>query len=468
MFGIPTKSLAWPYEPVVTASTRVRVATAFGTAAFYGIIATILVSAIPHGSVAVSTRSFLAFVICIFAFFRLLDSFLLSSFQLSEPGLLLPLFGILCLAFTQAVQFPGNIASSVDPYETQQFIIIFSAIVVAGEVMLRYSNSVERLKVLIATVIIVGLASSIFGIYREIFFKSPDASFYGFLGVRQGYAQFLNRNHFALLAEMSLGLTLGLLIKGCLSKNQKFVGWFIAAIFIYSLLTVNSRGGLVSLAALSVFATFVHTMTRSHGSGKSFLKAFLHSRSFAFRFTAAVGLSIAVFAIIVVATAVVGGDRVVTRVESLPDEIEIHGESKVNRAAIWSSTIELIKERPVFGVGFGGYAAAISRFDTGNGKFSLQQAHSDYLEILANGGLIAMAFFAWFIAAVARKAVRNLASLHPLRGAAAFGASIGLFSVLIHSLVDFGAHIPVNALIFSILIVIATVDIPVDHHASAH
>ena len=468
MSEILSKSAAWHYEPIATATARLKVAAILGNTAFYGIIAAILASAIPNGSVAVSSRSFLAFAICIFAVFRLLASFLVSSFRLSNPGLLLPLISILCLASAQAVQFPGNITVSVDPYETKQFIIFFGSIVVAGEVMLRYTNTLGRLKVLIATVIIVGLASSIFGIYREIFLDSPAASFIGFLDSRQGYAQFLNRNHFALLAEMSLGLNLGLLIKGRLSRKQKLVGWIIAGIFIYSLLTVNSRGGLVSLAALSIFATFIHTMTGKFGSGDSRIRAFLNSRSFAFRITAAVGLSTAVFAIIVVATAFVGGDRVVTRVESLPDEIQVQAQSKVNRAAIWNSTTELIKENPVSGVGFGGYAAAIPKFDTSSGKFSLQQAHNDYLEILANGGLIAIAFFAWFGAAVARRAVRNLASPHPLRGAAAFGAAIGIFSVLIHSFVDFGVHIPTNALLFSILIVIATVNIPDDHSASAH
>jgi O-antigen ligase len=166
-----------------------------------------------------------------------------------------------------------------------------------------------------------------------------------------------------------------------------------------------------------------------------------------------------VFSLVVLIVAFVGGDRVATRMEGIQGETEVIDSAKVNRGIIWDSTIELIKERPVFGSGFGAYAAAITRYDTTGGRAALQQAHNDYLEVLANGGAVGLAMFAVFGFLVGKRAVRNLGAGDRFRRASCFGAVIGIFGVLIHSFVDFGLHILINALIFMVLVVIATADV---------
>ncbi|MFN2514435.1 MAG: hypothetical protein ABR568_23865, partial [Pyrinomonadaceae bacterium] len=50
----------------------------------------------------------------------------------------------------------------------------------------------------------------------------------------------------------------------------------------------------------------------------------------------------------------------------------------------------------------------------------------------------------------------NLRSPSRFRRAACLGAAIGIAGVAVHSLVDFGLHTIVNALVFTTLIVIAT------------
>ena len=55
--------------------------------------------------------------------------------------------------------------------------------------------------------------------------------------------------------------------------------------------------------------------------------------------------------------------------------------------------------------------------------------------------------------------VRNMSSSDPFRRACCFGAMIGTFGVLVHSFVDFGLHILVNAMIFVVLIVIGSAKI---------
>jgi hypothetical protein len=66
------------------------------------------------------------------------------------------------------------------------------------------------------------------------------------------------------------------------------------------------------------------------------------------------------------------------------------------------------------------------------------------------------ALVAWFAVRFVKDARRNLQSSVPWARAAALGALTGIFGVVIHSFVDFGLHITANALIFCVLVVIAT------------
>ena len=135
------------------------------------------------------------------------------------------------------------------------------------------------------------------------------------------------------------------------------------------------------------------------------------------------------------------------------------GRDVTPRIEIWRSTWQVIKAHPVFGVGFGAYWVSIDEFSDRSGKFKPFEAHNDYLDILASGGLIGLALAGWFVFLVIKRARIQLRTTDPFRRAACAGALVGLFGVAVHSLVEFGLQRTVNAVIFVVLIAIATADV---------
>ena len=72
----------------------------------------------------------------------------------------------------------------------------------------------------------------------------------------------MNRNHFALLMEMSLGPALALAI----SAGSRMVFWSYAATVVLicvALVLANSRGGIVSIRSVRIFLLVGWSLTSS-------------------------------------------------------------------------------------------------------------------------------------------------------------------------------------------------------------
>ena len=155
----------------------------------------------------------------------------------------------------------------------------------------------------------------------------------------------------------------------------------------------------------------------------------------------------------------IGGEPVVSNFQLAATDFsqqEMTNNINTSRREIWSATWKMIKAHPVAGVGFGGYWIGITRYHQASGEITPQQAHNDYLELMASGGIVGCVLIAWFLVVVVRRARWGLLSRPPFYRAAGLGALTGIFGVAIHSFVDFGLHMTINALVFLALIVIAT------------
>ena len=120
------------------------------------------------------------------------------------------------------------------------------------------------------------------------------------------------------------------------------------------------------------------------------------------------------------------------------------------RAQLWTETIPLIKAYPVFGCGLGGYETAFMRFKVFGPLVTDDFAHNDYLQLLAELGLVGFAIGATLAFSVVRTAVRKAVEFQD-PGARYFAVACAgaLAAILVHSLADFNLYIPANAMLLA-------------------
>lgn len=434
---------------------------------FYGLLVVIFLAAIPYGSVEPWWKALfqcMVFTLALVSVIERIRGETRRELNRQTRRFFIPLFALVVFAIVQTLPWSNaNLpgigqawkSMSVDASQTWLFAIHLTTLGLLGWLLLTHVSSERRLQLLVDLIILIGVVSAMFGIWRQA--RQRDIGFIlPYLRPTLGYAQFINYNHFAFLMELALGLVLGILVcRGVTGK--RLVIYLMAAVPMWAALILsNSRGGILSILCLVIFLGLLMGATRKSNSSESrLLRA---SRTLAVRGVLIVALLFGAIATLVL----VGGDPLGGRLETVPLELDRQAaETLTLRQSIWRATWEMIKDNPIAGVGFGGYAVAIPKYHVASGEVTPQEAHNDYLELLASGGLIGLAICIWLVIsflAAARRQMRNAVAFPFLR-AARFGALAGLLAVGVHSLVDFGLHIPINAFLFTALLSIVLIDI---------
>lgn len=431
-----------------------------GNVPFLGIAGVTIISAVSIGPETNSQKSFYATLIAIFAVMRAIWGYSGRGMRIEQPAMVGALGCGLLLAGFQLVSGPWGGPFTSDPYNTALFILVFGSLVLAFEVLsVHVSRSDIAVNVLVGLVIFIGFGSAVFGIATSFYPGFESFAGGGQAGPGTGFGQFANRNHFALLMEMSGGLLLGMLIGGPGSSFKKIAGFILLAVMGYAVVATLSRGGLVGGTGMIVFSVMVVLMLRFDSEerfrdrgGK--VGGWFAAR--AARMVLAVSLSLFVGLVVWAGISFVGGDQLASRTSRIDEELLVNEKSRLNRHKIWQSTWELFKEYPIAGSGLGAYAESIPPYDTSSGLFRLEQAHNEYLEVLATGGLAGFAILVCVVMLAARSLIKNLRECDRRHQGVYIGAGTGLFGVAIHSVVDFGLHISLNALLFVILLTLAT------------
>jgi hypothetical protein len=458
---------------MVQTAVRGRTSTAalLGSVIFYGLLALMVLTAVPYGTVEPWWDALFQTVVFLFAVLWMVEGFLSKRWCLPEHRLFIPLLCLAAFVFLQSLSLgylnltslgintSGLGYTSADPYESGWVARKLLALIITGALLMRYTTTARRFKWLVFVIIGVGIASSVFGLARQT--MQGDAPSYVLPSLKPhtaGYAQFINKNHFAFLVEMSLGLVLGLLLAARRKLDWALAYVTAALLMAAAIILSNARAGVFSMLAELLFLcalliVFHHRQRKHQGMAPL-------SRLRAWGFPV-VGALVCGTLLLVAASGVVwfGGEPLVTRMAALSSEMQptnVDTHLGVRRVEIWQATWRLIKSHPIAGTGFGAFSVAITKQHDATGEWTPEAAHNDYLELVAGGGLIGFAIVCWFVVAFFRLARKRLNSPDPFRRAASLGALAALFAVATHSLVDFGLHTTVNSIVFVGLIVIVT------------
>jgi O-antigen ligase len=405
----------------------------FSRIVFVLLVCVVVITPIPYGTIEPWWKAIFicaVFGVSILAIIEIAVSVTPSPpVRLNSTVVLLPLLALTGLAYFQSLS-----GISADNYQTRFFVLQLLALTVFLALLYRYAATEERMRVLIFVIIGMAVAGAIFGILRQT--TQHQAGFVlPLLKPGQGFAQFINKNHFAFLTEMAFGLTIGLLI-GERSKQRLMYLAFLPPLWI-ALVLSNSRGGILALLVQVVIAALLLTKPLV-------LRA---------------ALVVALVAGVLVGTIWVGGDRLLSNFEHATSEVAADANTAragASRNDIWRATLKLFAAHPILGGGLGGYWIAITQYHDASGTLTPQEAHNDYLELLASGGVVGFALGIWFLVSVVRSARKSLWTSSGSLRAVRLGAILGLAGVGVHSLVDFGLHLMGNAVVFLALIMMAT------------
>jgi O-antigen ligase len=438
-----------------------RLVSLLDTAIFYGLIVVIGLSAIPYGTVEPWSEALFECAIFFLTLLWIVQGLIQGSWRVGNVRLLTPLVGLALVAAMQSFAWVKTdvagekvwFALSADPFESWVFALRIAALILAAMLVIRFTSSTRRLGILVHAIIAVAVGSALFGIARQAMQHAQLGFVLSRLPLDQGFGQFINKNHFAFLIELALGLTVGVAFMR--RRHRERVLLYLAVLlFMWAAIVLSkSRGGLLTIAVQVIFAALLFVRSRAPSREPERERGLIRwTRSIAVTTVAAGALLL----IIVAGVVWLGGDQLASGVETAASEMTGVDGSEMHEAArrrdIWRASWLMFKAHPIAGAGLGGFWAEVPVYHSASGVLTPQQAHNDYLELVASGGLLGAALFIWFAAVFIRQARFSVKAAEGFQRAVSLGAIISVAGVGVHSIVDFGLHITINGVVFVALL----------------
>ena len=340
------------------------------------------------------------------------------------------------VAFALVVAGQWFFRGTASIYSTRIEFLLLCADLVILFLAVQAFRTLEDWRVFVWFGMIFGFLVSLFAILQNL---SSNGKLYWFREIRAGvepFGPYVNRNHFAGFAELILPLSLVPIVMGRVRKQRRAVVRLLAVLPIAALFVSASRGGIVSFSVQ--LTLLLYLLLRRRGIGKHLL---------------------AVATVLLVALVMVSWLGVGLLLERLStfQSLEVTGGK---RAAMRKGTWHIFLDHPLVGTGLGTLQIVYPRYETLYDGRVVNHTHNDYLEALAETGVLGGLCCAWFLVVLLRDSLRRFLAIDKsFAGTLQLSGLLASSGFLVHSLVDFNLHIPANALLFFLMAHLSTAEI---------
>lgn len=352
---------------------------------------------------------------------------------------------------------------SIDPARTMIVVMLATCLALFFVGATRVIRRVP-LEWLVSQLMGLAVALAVVGIVQRAFFDPKNPVVYGFWHPRAGgnpFGPFINRNHFAGWMVMTLPIVAMYAVSTIRDAKRPAAGGL--STWLRWLTTVDgNRVLLIGAATLAMGASLVLTGSRSgvasFAVSMAVMLAFVLGRVSETRHRIAAISYVAL--VLGGAVAWAGSDVILARFADAPDAFGA-------RLNAWRDTTAMFGDFWPFGVGLGAYARAMLVYQTGDRLLMYAQAHNDYLQLAAEGGLLVLVPALMLVAIIVMTIRRRLrwADDDELTFWIRRGAVAGLVGIAAQSSMEFSLQMPGNAVLFVVLLAIAMHRPQSVHHA---
>ena len=422
-----------------------------------GITAVLLLSPLPFGSVLPWAQAALELLVVMTAALWIGRMLAVGSVAVRVTPVLwaalamVPLFAIQLLV-------QGWTTSPYGTWESFRLYVAYLVFLLLLTAHLVTAQRIVRLVTILVSwgVILAGWALVNRALGRDVLLWFDNVAFQGRL-----VSTLVNANHqalyFGILLFLALGMTLrparrswgsapatGTVVDGIrgtgLMARVLFAGG--AALLGFAIVLTQSRAGVLSVA-IGLLVVMALALSGRRGS--------------------AVAMTLAAGAAGFVGYATwVGVDGLLERFAVLAREPAADA-----RWMVWPSALRLVRDAPVTGVGLGAFEDAIPAYlpPGVTDRWVIDYAHNDYLQLLAEGGIVALTLLVlgagswlWFV--VTRWRTRR----DPFVRGLVLGGLGAATAVGVHSAADFGLHMPANALLLVTVVAVVAATVTLRLH----
>ncbi len=343
-------------------------------------------------------------------------------------------------------QLLKSMTISFYPYATKHDLRIICALSAVFVVTVNVFRRPEQIRRLLAAIAIIGGCVAALALVQNLL---GNGRIYWLVdtGVdKASSGPFVNHSHYGQFMNLSIGASLGLLLVYIhqaftrmevtpatvfeyLGSQAARVTWLLVAMIIVGVVTVFvslTRGGMISMLVAAGFTTLVLS-SRTSLKGQGWVIALLALGAFT-------------------CVLYVGFDAVYDRLASLRD---LH-QAQAGRWQIVKDISLAWAKFPVLGTGQGTHEVVYPMFDRSMTPDVAAYAENEYAQAAEETGSAGLAALLCFGVLVWACYVRNVRKASMPIHSATYGLGFGLVAIMVHSLSDFGQHLPANAMLSAI------------------